>query len=305
MAVVRLRPLSEILDRYLGSFPVAHALFRAAELRNLAGQELLRPVLDLGCGTGQFADMVAEGPMDAGLDLCPRRLQIAQSQEGYLDLRQGDARDLPFPDGSFATVVSLSALEHMIEPEKVVREVHRVLKPGGTFTATLVLSDLHRNLLMPGILRTLGLDHLAGIYERTQDRVFNHRTLLSRESWESMLRDQGFTVQRSERVVRPRVTRLWDALLWTAWPFHLLGGLGQGLPRKPTWLRNCLARVIEAVDTGKDCEGSVLFFTASKSMARKRCGNGKAPSPVSRWGGRNELRTPSPVRGLEMAGAPV
>jgi len=62
---IRLKPLDAILDGYLGSFPIAHALFRGSELKMLAGRELARPALDLGCGTGQFATLVAESAVDA------------------------------------------------------------------------------------------------------------------------------------------------------------------------------------------------------------------------------------------------
>jgi len=59
MQTIRLKSLPAILDGYLRNFPIAHALFRTAETRRMAGRELARPVLDLGCGTGQFATLVA------------------------------------------------------------------------------------------------------------------------------------------------------------------------------------------------------------------------------------------------------
>jgi len=66
-------------------------------------------------------------------------------QEGYVgvDLAPGpgvdtvaDAADLPFPDGSFATVVSTEMLEHALDPVACVAEMARVLRPGGRIVLT-------------------------------------------------------------------------------------------------------------------------------------------------------------------------
>jgi len=261
---VQLKPMHDIREGYLREFPIAHALFRTIELQGFAGQQLKRPVLDLGCGTGQFATLVAESRLDAGVDVCKKRLGEARTRGCYLDLREGDARALPFDDESFETIVSLSALEHMPEPERVIAEAFRVLRPGGLFLATVVLSDLHRHLLLPGLLRGVGWAELGRWYEQGQDRVFQHRTLLSEDVWKKTLRGHGFAVLESERVVGPRVTRLWDALLWTAWPFHFLGRLGKGLTRRPHWLRRRLAEMLTNEGARKEDEGSVLYFVARK-----------------------------------------
>jgi len=47
-----------------------------------------------------------------------------------------DASDLPFDDGSFSLVVCQAVLEHVLEPDRCVQEMHRVLRPGGAIYAT-------------------------------------------------------------------------------------------------------------------------------------------------------------------------
>jgi ubiquinone/menaquinone biosynthesis C-methylase UbiE len=134
---LRMRSPQEICDRYLAAAPISHALFRAAELAPLCEQVIERPVLDIGCGAGQFAALAVDGPLDAGIDSSPRQLRHARRLGCYQQLIYADARELPFAAGQFRSVLAISALEHMPAPDQVVAEAFRVLSPGGTFLATI------------------------------------------------------------------------------------------------------------------------------------------------------------------------
>jgi SAM-dependent methyltransferase len=84
------------------------------------------PVLDLGCGVGHSFHLLA--PRETvGVDIDPEAL-AGQDRRTVV----ADMRELPFPDGSFASVLSVQSLEHVPDPERVVAEAGRVLEPGGT-----------------------------------------------------------------------------------------------------------------------------------------------------------------------------
>ncbi|ASJ11232.1 ubiquinone biosynthesis protein UbiE [Thermococcus sp. P6] len=86
--------------------------------------------LDLGCGTGNYTlELKRRGFEVIGLDASEGMLSVARSKG--LNCIKGDARDLPFPDGSFNLVLSVTMFEFIHEPEEVVEEIWRVLKPGG------------------------------------------------------------------------------------------------------------------------------------------------------------------------------
>ena len=102
-------------------------------LRPLRGQRLRR-LLDLGCGFGGLTRLVAERldiPEAHGVDLDAVALEEARGKgvvTQQLDMRQGV---LPFPDSSFDLVTSYGVLDYLPDFDPMLREMHRVLRPGG------------------------------------------------------------------------------------------------------------------------------------------------------------------------------
>jgi SAM-dependent methyltransferase len=89
-------------------------------------------VLDLGCGVGHSYDLLA--PRETvGVDISPEVL-AGQDRETH----PADMRDLPFPDGSFPSVLSVQSIEHVPDAAPVLAEVVRVLEPGAGATAIFV-----------------------------------------------------------------------------------------------------------------------------------------------------------------------
>jgi ubiquinone/menaquinone biosynthesis C-methylase UbiE len=111
-------------------------------------------VLDLACGTGRIAVPLAARGFDVhGLDISERVLEVARRDAPGLDFRQGDMRELPWEDGSFDAVLNLwtafGYFESQAEDERVLAEIARVLRPGGT----LVLDTANQVALVRGFQR--------------------------------------------------------------------------------------------------------------------------------------------------------
>jgi ubiquinone/menaquinone biosynthesis C-methylase UbiE len=95
-------------------------------------------VLELGCGTGYFTrELIATGAMVTAIDISPELLDIARSSLNASNARFiiENAHNTGFDDGSFDLVLGSSVLHHL-DAFPAVKEIYRVLKPGGKMIFT-------------------------------------------------------------------------------------------------------------------------------------------------------------------------
>jgi len=93
-------------------------------------------VLDVGCGGGFLSNYLAEkGHALTGIDAAKGSLDVARAHDRTRSVTYdtGDARALPYDDGTFDVVCAMDFLEHVEEPGRVVAEIARVLAPAGLF----------------------------------------------------------------------------------------------------------------------------------------------------------------------------
>lgn len=183
---------------HLPLVPAFRALIRAVECRLLAGVEMPEPVLDIGCGDGTFAQVLAGGRWFAGVDTWAEGVRQAAARGAYRHALVASGTRLPFADGAFRTVVSNCVLEHIPDVDAVLREANRVLHMGGRFVIT-VPSHLFAEMLFGSTAcRRLGLKRLARAYGDWFNRKARHYHCDPPEAWIARLADAGFTVDQWE-----------------------------------------------------------------------------------------------------------
>jgi SAM-dependent methyltransferase len=132
MTLQELEATAETYERLL-----APAIFESWTHRvaNAAGIQPGQRVLDVACGTGVLARTVADrvdpGGSVAGIDLNPAMLTVARRIAPGIEWREGQAESLPYPDRSFDAVVSQFGLMFFTDRAAALREMMRVLAPGG------------------------------------------------------------------------------------------------------------------------------------------------------------------------------
>ena len=120
-------------------------------------------VLDVGCGTGELlARLAAKYPSAnlSGLDPVPEMLSVARTKlSPKVELRVGWANELPWPDGSFDVVVSCNMFHYITHPVAAVKEMERVLRPGGRIIITDWCDDYLACRLCTAYLRVTSKTH--------------------------------------------------------------------------------------------------------------------------------------------------
>ena len=97
-------------------------------------------VLDMGCGTGTMLTHLRRFGDAQGVDADDRAIGFCRARgEDRVQLLESNV--LPFPDDTFDLVTALDVLEHIEDDRAAVREVARVLRPGGTLLATVPAYD--------------------------------------------------------------------------------------------------------------------------------------------------------------------
>ena len=160
-----------------------------------------RSFLDAGCGDGRYFPLLAGRPTEriAGCDIAERILETARAtaaQAGVMpELVRANVESLPFEDGAFDLVLCTQVLEHVVDPHAVLRELARVLEPGGTL---LLSTDHSRNtvtrVLFAPRLAVLGV---LGLRNRRAPVVWPERRF-PRDELEGLVRGAGLRLDHLE-----------------------------------------------------------------------------------------------------------
>ncbi|MGH9971883.1 MAG: class I SAM-dependent methyltransferase [Pyrinomonadaceae bacterium] len=142
-------------------------------IKNLNKRQPL--ILDVGCGTGANLEMLSQFGSAEGVDVSDEALAFCQTR-GLRQVRRGEAEHLPYEANSFDLVTGLDVVEHLDNDLAGLKEMHRVLRPGGRAL-----------LFVPAFMFLWGV----------QDDISNHRRRYTRNSLETLVHQAGFEVERA------------------------------------------------------------------------------------------------------------
>lgn len=234
------------------------ACYSDPEPRSLSGQSLISrqrialemveagvppasKVLDVGCGTGEMAArLMRRGYEVWGLDITDAMIRYARERCGSDRFRVGDMEHLPFPAHTFDAVVCLGVIEYLDKDERALREIWRVLKPGGTAvvsTPSAICPFYYLARMLVGVMNAARplYDFVAyrlrgrRIPARQDSPDVRHRRYYRRK-WLRLLRSEGLEMEQ------------WVCHSW-GWYSNWLGPLAQRLSPRAGLCRDIVDRV--------------------------------------------------------------
>lgn len=194
------RKSKDFLFLHIRDLPYFRGFLRAIESRYYQDFDLPAPVLDVGCGDGNFAALTFDRKIDVGLDPWHGPIHEAKRYDKYRLLVEADGGRSPFPDGWFASAFSNSVLEHIPHVQEVLKETARVLRPGAPFyfcvPNTRYLSEL-------SLSRVFGRGYTE--WFRKMSRVEH---AVEPGTWQGWLEEAGFTLERWWHYFSPAAMRV-------------------------------------------------------------------------------------------------
>jgi len=155
--VGRRRIIAAALDRHLGAHDATD-----------------RRILDVGCGTGYMLGFLGHWGEVTGVDADPAAVAYSH-RRGFTNVHRLESDALPFETGSFDVVSAFDVLEHVEDDGRMVAEMAKVLKPGGTAIVTV-----------PAYRALWG----------RQDEISHHHRRYARRELRRLLIRAGFDVER-------------------------------------------------------------------------------------------------------------
>lgn len=266
----KMKSSEKYFRKFLQIAPLSVAIWRAVEARYLSTVKLPHPILDIGCGFGEFASGALDTKVDVGIDIAQKDLEVAKQCGKYKKVVLGDARKMPFKDEAFSSIFSISTFEHIPNPQKVIQEAYRVLKQGGILVATIETEAVDCQTFYRGILEKIGLQSASKFLLKKYNHLFHRHVIVNKNIWLQYLKKAGFSIERSEDIISPSIVKIYDFFMVTAWLSQISRSIiGKRIVYRPTFITDILTKIFLPIMNKKETNGTNLFIVARKPNGRK------------------------------------
>jgi ubiquinone/menaquinone biosynthesis C-methylase UbiE len=256
------RTLNDSIRSYLAHKPLFYSLIKPREvlLFQAHAAVISKKILDFGCGDGFFTlHTFGKDLIDVGLDIPGSRLGQAEQRAVYKTIVSYDGLRIPFPDNAFQTIITNSVLEHVQDLSSSLRELHRVLNPGGYVLATVMTSNWNNYLV--------GTKIIGGWYQTFLKKLQQHHYLLSFEEWSASFADAGFNIVETTGYLSKKTARFLELFHYLSIPSlvtHALSGKWVLFPGLLAGEKSSAA-IAHLIDYPVDPdESAALFFLLKK-----------------------------------------
>lgn len=170
-------------------------------------------LLDIGSGAGVGAELIAKAArIDhvTCIDLSIPALQVVRDRGFSPLVASAEGHKLPFANGTFDVVVLDEVIEHLVDTDSIMDEIHRVLKPGGQLLLSTpnLAAWFNRAALLLGVQPAFSEVSFKKVYGRPGSGLVGHLRLFTRRALVQFVNDKGFTVRHAVGVPFPELPAL-------------------------------------------------------------------------------------------------
>src|SRR3972149_11208070 len=209
--------LNKYVKYYLKNKPPFFCMIRGKELefyeKTLPKDKGLK-VLDFGIGDGFYLDTFLKfNKRDwhiTGVDISRSELNKAEKYKITEQLDDYDGLKLPYKDKSFDLVISNCVLEHVSDIKLNVKEIARVLKPGGRFITTVMSKEWDSYLF--------GAIFLGKLYTKYMRAKQVHKNLFSGREWTNIFASAGLKAEIKKGYMNRKAGMLMDIMHYVSIP---------------------------------------------------------------------------------------
>jgi len=206
------RILKSTIDAYARQRPFFYCLIRPQEAHyfHIFRKYIRPPCLDFGCDDGFFANLAYKTPIHTGLDLPSSNVLAPVTPGIYTRTITYNGQTIPLKDHSLATIVSNCVFEHVADIQASLKEMFRVLKPGGHLLTTVMLESWEQNLL--------GSKIIGDSYRSFLRRRQVHRNLFPPTLWQNLFNRFNFSIIDSRGYLGPKAAAALELVHYLSFP---------------------------------------------------------------------------------------
>ena len=226
-------------------------------------------VLDLGCGDGQYFNLIWPNIVDAiGIDLNKQVADIGLENGIYRKVHISHAHEIPEESNCFDHIFANCSLEHMDHLEIVLQESYRCLRPGATLLCSVVTNRFIEWSILPKIIGRVGTEEQA--MKMQQEFISYHHLAnpLTVKSWCEQFTNAGFYPEVHIPIVPKYNSALW-MLMDSVWHIskHEGGEMGDDIYKEiskndkfPIAFRKIFSGMIDMEVDWQDACGAVFLL---------------------------------------------
>lgn len=147
-----------------------------------------KKLLDVGCASGWLVSQISSRYPDLecfGVDVYKRAIEYGKKTYPQISFSHADAHRLPFEKNYFDVVICTEVLEHVVDPQKIMKEIKRVVKPSG-----IVIISMDSGNLLFGLVWTIWKKFNGKIWQEAHLHKFTPKRL------DELFEKTGFKIEK-------------------------------------------------------------------------------------------------------------